>query len=198
VVIEKAEKEQSSRRKRKNVDSSVASKLALYNTNGNDAPRRASMMAMPTFTPGSAAAPVPMAMSATNSPQPTAGTAPNVHMSDHLSPSSFSERGPSHSPIMIPTGETSPSLGSAGWPHEFPVPRNGDNDSFSNTNGFTPGVGSPPSIVGGPIAQPLLPQDLFSLPMTLDWNWAEMSGGAYPSVENGNFDSAYQGGPMMQ
>jgi hypothetical protein len=36
----------------------------------------------------------------------------------------------------------------------------------------------------------LLPQDLTTLPMSLDWDWAEMSGGAYPSVENGNF------GPM--
>lgn len=39
----------------------------------------------------------------------------------------------------------------------------------------------------GVFQQPMLPADLFSLPMTLDWNWAEMSGGAYPSVENGNF-----------
>lgn len=47
------------------------------------------------------------------------------------------------------------------------------------------GVGSD----GGFFQQPMLPQDLFSLPMTLDFEWAEMSGGAYPSVENGNFGS---------
>ncbi|KAL1890800.1 hypothetical protein Cpir12675_005255 [Ceratocystis pirilliformis] len=35
--------------------------------------------------------------------------------------------------------------------------------------------------------QPLIPQDLYSLPISLDWAWAEMSGGAYPTVENGNF-----------
>lgn len=45
---------------------------------------------------------------------------------------------------------------------------------------------SPPMNMGAPYQQPLLPQDLFSLPMTLDWDWAEMSGGAYPTVENGN------------
>jgi len=39
----------------------------------------------------------------------------------------------------------------------------------------------------GSFQQPLLPQDLFGLPATLDWSWAEMSGGAYPTVENGNF-----------
>lgn len=77
--------------------------------------------------------------------------------------------------------------------------------------GLTSIMGSPPSLGpghgsggGGPSPsdglpgsgggffqhqQPMLPQDLFSLPMTLDWEWAEMSGGAYPTVENGNFGS---------
>jgi len=41
--------------------------------------------------------------------------------------------------------------------------------------------------MGIPFQQPLLPQDLYALPMSLDWEWAEMSGGAYPTVENGNF-----------
>ena len=51
------------------------------------------------------------------------------------------------------------------------------------------GLTSPP-LGGGFYQQPMLPQDLFSLPMTLDWDWAEMSGGAYPSVENGNFGNS--------
>lgn len=61
-------------------------------------------------------------------------------------------------------------------------------------NGF-PGLmdmQSPPiSGANGLFQQPMLPADLFSLPMTLDWDWAEMSGGAYPSVENGNFGEGY-------
>ncbi|OAA67664.1 fungal specific transcription factor domain-containing protein [Cordyceps fumosorosea ARSEF 2679] len=65
------------------------------------------------------------------------------------------------------------------------IPQNGDFDSFNAMNGF-PGDPSAMSI-DAPFHQPLLPQDLFALPMTLDWSWAEMSGGAYPSVENGNF-----------
>ncbi|ATY60138.1 fungal specific transcription factor domain-containing [Cordyceps militaris] len=62
---------------------------------------------------------------------------------------------------------------------------NGDFDSFDAMSGFL----SDPSAMSldATFHQPLLPQDLFALPMTLDWNWAEMSGGAYPSVENGNF-----------
>ncbi|PHH82950.1 hypothetical protein CDD83_3102 [Cordyceps sp. RAO-2017] len=88
---------------------------------------------------------------------------------------------------MSSTNEAFPSIDSAGWPREFQAPpQNGDVDSYRNVP-FCDGVPSPPMMRGGPFQQPLLPQDLFGLPATLDWNWAEMSGGAYPSVENGNF-----------
>ncbi|EFX02513.1 fungal specific transcription factor [Grosmannia clavigera kw1407] len=70
--------------------------------------------------------------------------------------------------------------------------------SFTDIPGFetVPGSGLPDGLgnmQSPPVAdlmpsQPFLPQDIFNLPMTLDWDWAEMSGGAYPSVENGNFD----------
>jgi hypothetical protein len=30
--------------------------------------------------------------------------------------------------------------------------------------------------------------------MNLDWNWAELSGGAYPTVENGNFSDRLSDG----
>lgn len=53
-------------------------------------------------------------------------------------------------------------------------------------NGPPPPLQSPPA-QGVGFQQPLIPQDLYSLPMSFDWDWAEMSGGAYPSVENGNF-----------
>lgn len=67
------------------------------------------------------------------------------------------------------------------------IPQNGDFDSFNAMSGAG-GYPDPSAMVmDHPFHQPLLPQDLFALPMTLDWNWAEMSGGAYPSVENGNF-----------
>lgn len=49
----------------------------------------------------------------------------------------------------------------------------------------SPPLGVPGGPGGGAFAQPLLPPDMWSLPLTLDWDWAEMSGGAYPSFENG-------------
>lgn len=81
------------------------------------------------------------------------------------------------------------------------TPQNGDYDSYNNMNAFgVIGVSPPPvPLTARPFTQPLLPQDLFSLPATLDWSWAEMSGGAYPSVENGNYGRENQEMPdLMQ
>ncbi|KAJ6438482.1 fungal specific transcription factor [Purpureocillium lavendulum] len=176
VVIDKAEKDQSSRRKRKNPD--VPSKSSVQS-----APANASANSQSNETPRPATAttatPTPMNIAATQS---MAGS--------HLSPGSGSDRGSSHGP-GTGTGsvrnEPSPSISSAGWPQEFQLPQNGDLESYSNMQGFG-GVQSPPmAMAAAPFQQPLLPQDLFGLPATLDWSWAEMSGGAYPTVENGNF-----------
>jgi hypothetical protein len=81
------------------------------------------------------------------------------------------------------------------WPsvQDFNMPGQPDYMSFADLTGFGPnGLQSPQMDWDGadvPLqgGQVLLPQDLTTLPMTLDWDWAEMSGGAYPSVENGNF-----------
>ncbi|RDA95831.1 hypothetical protein CP533_5086 [Ophiocordyceps camponoti-saundersi (nom. inval.)] len=160
VVIDKAEREQSARRKRKN----------------NEAATRPSV-SMSTPRPGSA-----------NTGTPTPTGAPNVAASaSHLSP-------PEYGLTPGAANEASPGAESAGWPREFQAPQNGDMDSYQNMTGMG-GVASPPMLRGGPFQQPLLPQDLFGLPASLDWNWAEMSGGAYPSVENGNFG---EGSSSMQ
>lgn len=102
------------------------------------------------------------------------------------------------SPGMPPNGWPAPDYNGdmhGGMNHEL------DFTSFADLTGFgsiqpdmppPPGglgsLQSPPPMVGGVGNQPFLPIDLFALPMTLDWDWAEMSGGAYPSVENGNYD----------
>lgn len=173
VVIERAEKEQSSRRKRKNQDAAAATASSKTGT-------------------------APSASSTTPRAPPTAASTPGSTgnkpaSSGTLSPSQHNtERAGSYSPMHYSAQETSPSVASVGWPQEFPVPQNGDLDSF----GFPSGVQSPHGrgsiSAGGPFQQPLLPQDLFSLPMSLDWEWAEMSGGAYPTVENGNFGMPQQ------
>ncbi|PKS10715.1 hypothetical protein jhhlp_002472 [Lomentospora prolificans] len=166
-VIEKAEKEQSSRRKRKSHDPSSASSAG-------------------TPTP-SAAAHTPRPSAAT----PTAhGTPMTSSAGNHRSPpppgDMHDRRGARNLAPMKPTvtNEPSPGLPSAGWPQEFNLP---DGDfNFNDFTGF-PANGLQSPHMGLGYQQPLLPQDLYALPMSLDWEFAEMSGGAYPTVENGNF-----------
>ncbi|KAL5604127.1 hypothetical protein BROUX41_002116 [Berkeleyomyces rouxiae] len=97
---------------------------------------------------------------------------------------------------------------SAGWPRDFVLTPDSATSSNMNVDFSIPMAGnsaalSPGSIAGGDGAglpfqlhqlqqQPLIPQDLYSLPISLDWGWAEMSGGAYPTVENGNFQAQQQ------
>ncbi|KAF4594985.1 fungal specific transcription factor [Ophiocordyceps camponoti-floridani] len=146
VVIDKAEREQSARRKRKN----------------NEVTARPPSISTPR--PGTA-----------NTATPTA-TGAHGAAGSHLSPSEYGL-------TPGPANEPSPSAESVGWPRDFQVPQNGDMDSYQNLTTMA----SPTMVRGGAFQQPLLPQDLFGLPASLDWNWAEMSGGAYPTVENGNF-----------
>ncbi|WZH44524.1 fungal-specific transcription factor domain-containing protein [Fusarium acuminatum] len=92
--------------------------------------------------------------------------------------------------ISTPMNDPSPSAMSAGWPQEFPVPQSHQNGDFDSMNYGDGTMHSSPQMPVSAFQQPLLPQDLFSLPMTLDWSWAEMTTGAYPTVENGNFGGA--------
>jgi hypothetical protein len=187
VVIERAEKEQSSRRKRKNADSGFkpvsatgfSSKAsATAPTPLNDSP---SVETMETPRPVHAAssAPTPRNHSVSSTHQNAMGT--------NTSPSSADRSGSLGRPTTsLLNGQSPPDPSS--WRQDM-QPHDGDMDLYNNMNAFGVIGVSPPAIplTARPFTQPLLPQDLFGLPATLDWNWAEMSGGAYPSVENGNF-----------
>ena len=170
LVIERTEKEQSSRRKRKNPNAKTAA-AAVSSTASNTTPRQSSA----TLTPGSGAGQARRDSSHQFSP-PTNGAG--------------SDRARSNSPLN-PGTAPSPSMASVGWPQEYAMPQQlqGDYDGYSGMDFTHTGVpvGAESAMPFQP-GNPLLPQDLFALPMTLDWSWAEMSGGAYPTVENGNFE----------
>lgn len=177
IVIEKAEKEP--RRKRKNVDTpgKAASAAAAHLK-----PPGTSQTATPSTSSSQTTRPLTSSSSTTTAPAST--TPYQVHDGNTLSPPNQQQS--SYSPMTGSMQGSSPSMASGGgWQNDYPMPQNGDFDSFVDMNGF--GTGGSPSGINIPFQQPLLPQDLFSLPMTLDWNWAELSGGAYPTVENGNF-----------
>ncbi|KAF6836127.1 fungal specific transcription factor domain-containing protein [Colletotrichum plurivorum] len=169
LVIEKGEKEQSSRRKRK---SDAAPKTSLSPAASSHTPR-----------PVTATTPTPQTITAAaNSAMANGQLSPDFNGEANRRRHGFSPM------AMTSKREPSPALPSAGWPQEFPMPDQATFGNFAEMTGFggPNSARSPPMNMGAPYQQPLLPQDLFSLPMTLDWDWAEMSGGAYPTVENGN------------
>jgi hypothetical protein len=59
---------------------------------------------------------------------------------------------------------------------------------FSDVQGYTNGVGATPPLDLNTFQQPFVPQDLWQMPMTLEWDWANMSGEAYSGFENGIAD----------
>lgn len=186
VMIEKAEKENAGRRKRKNAESSQANKPTT-NTNANPI-RRASTSNQGSSS--SAQTPRPPTASA-NTPTPR-----QSHPNETLSPPARTD-GQAFSPMTASSHSPSPGHPPPGWTPDFSGGDPMEFTSFAELTGFgqlhngpPPPLQSPPA-QGAGFQQPLIPQDLYALPMSFDWDWAEMSGGAYPSVENGNF-----GGPQ--
>ena len=182
VVIERAEKDQSSRRKRKNAGSAAKSSPSMSATT------KPAGDAAPLATPRPAVAHTSKPMHHDQS----VSSVNEESLMDHTFPAVTGEEGRTFGTIpTMSTNGRSPSSGSSSWQNDFPPARNGDFDSYDSMNAM--GVSPPPvPLTTLPFTQPLLPQDLFSLPATLDWSWAEMSGGAYPSVENGNFGDELQ------
>ncbi|KAM7195961.1 hypothetical protein V8F33_006412 [Rhypophila sp. PSN 637] len=192
VVIENTEKEHSSRRKRKNHDQTSSSKTTTSSSGTN--------ASSPSFNPNATAQTPrpPTASSAT--PQASHNT------NGQLSPGRQDRRATPSGYSPMPTSMSqspSPGMAPKDW-SGYPTadgPDGADYASFADLAGYSgmaalnampPGGQMSPGFAPGIFQQPMLPQDLFSLPMTLDWDWAEMSGGAYPSVENGIYGAAEQ------
>ncbi|KAK5663112.1 hypothetical protein OQA88_6529 [Cercophora sp. LCS_1] len=196
AVVDNAEKEHASRRKRKNQDGSSDGKSSTGPI--PKPPNSPSFKANITSTPGQTPRPT---TSSSATPQASHGTR-------HLSPPTGDHRSPPAGYNSMKTSMSqspSPGLAPQGWAQDFTVNPNGEGLEFTSFADFTgfgaignmtgviptgPGIQSPP--LAGGFQQPMLPPDLFNLPSTLDWDWAEMSNGAYPSVENGNFGTPGQ------
>jgi hypothetical protein len=173
VVIEKAEKE-TSRRKRKSHEPSKAT------TTG-----RPSQSSTNSWSTSSTITPTPqMRQNSLNH----AGSSPSVR-----SPSMRTVQSNGVSPRNGTPSSSGHSArdGADAWPSDYPVSYDTpDSANFADLTGFGQPLQSPP--MPNPNAtsyQPLLPQDLWQMPMSFDWDWAEMSGGAYPSFENGNINN---------
>jgi len=75
---------------------------------------------------------------------------------------------------------------------------------FSGANQFNmPGVamqnfGNGDFDMGGAFQQPFVPQDLWQMPMTLEWDWADVGLGGLGSMPNFGFDGSGMGGGQQQ
>ena len=148
VVLDKSEKDTSSRRKRKTQEDQAAkaSKSTAANATKSYSPA-------PTFS------------------------SPSNGMTGHV-----------NEPPMFSPPLNGSSPGNGGW---MPDPTFSDTSDYMTPNaGMTPfadqayGQGRSPLNMNN-FQQPFVPQDLWQMPMTLEWDWADMTGGAYPSFENG-------------
>jgi hypothetical protein len=163
AIIDKTEKENSSRRKRKSHEPPRSMNLSQP----SNTPRPGSSQETPTY---------------------------NNSMGSALSPKFNGEqnrinREKANSPMNMSTtnsgGEDPPRDNPPpqdDWPQDYNMP---DLGSFYEMTGFGQPVQQPPlpADVGNGF-QPLLPQDLWQLPMSLDWDWSETFGGdQYRSFE---------------
>jgi hypothetical protein len=157
VVLDKSEKDTSSRRKRKTHEDQ-AEKVAQSTK---------SVIVVP-----------PNAPPKIYSPATTFSSPPNG-MTSHL-----------NEPPMFSPPLNGSSPGNGGW---MPDPPFSDGSEYMTPNagmtpfadqGYSNGQGRSPLNINN-FQQPFVPQDLWQMPMTLEWDWADMTGGAYPSFENG-------------
>lgn len=167
AVLDKADKDSSSRRKRKN------NKEQAGKTKG------------PSATSG----PPPHTPMQANAQTPSMASVFSPGLQNPMNPqSSYSTPIPNGSPGQQ-NWTTDFSNGS-----EYMTPNNGGGMTpFTDIQGYTNGneINSPLNI--NSFQQPFVPQDLWQMPMTLEWDWADMTGGQYPSFENG-----VMGDPSLQ
>ena len=172
VVLEKADKEAQSRKKRKNKDKGKSE--STLNVASQKPPEKRALPRSPVFKPQSSPA--------------------NI-----FTPGYTGSLGQSFSPNLngfspgLPNGDTqlysdySPGLGdfrdltnsSSGMPQNIP----------NNTLTYTNDISAPLNM--GSFQQPFVPQDLWQMPMTLEWDWSDMTSMNFP-FNPGDLDQQQQ------
>jgi hypothetical protein len=166
VVLDKTEKESHSRKKRKNAEDSADAAEGQSATSPS-AKRTQPPPTSATFTPSVFTQPTAAA------PEPgTAGPFPGTTMPPT---SGFSTDLPSNVHAMSGIGQEFSDMLS---PEQMANVGFSDQHAFSASPGMTP------------FQQPFVPQDLWQMPMTIEWDWADMSTNFPP------FEGAGPGGPL--
>lgn len=183
IVIDKAERD-TSKRKRKSHEphkpSSISHASPSSSSQANHhTPRPSSSAATPT--PNYTNSTMSQLSPKFNGEQNRANNAANGGFSPMNTATSSNGSAPREGPGAWPSATTNGQQ--QGWD-----PNAMDFGNFSEFTGFGQPIASPPLPGANPNGgyQPLLPQELWQMSGGLDWDWAEFTGGAYPSFENGS------------
>lgn len=211
VVIDKAEKDNTLRRKRKGPDPSSTTTSAVAAAAARAAATSTSAAATPQPSSSAPSQTSRPATACSSTPQPSHSQV-NGHLSPSLKHQATLQNG--YSPMTTTMSQhSSPAMAPSGWHSDLAggnamegmeganFPSFADLTGFGSIGNMNPAAPAAsgrlhsPALGGanGIFTQPMLAPDVFTLPMTLDWDWAELSGGAYPSVENGNFGEGPRG-----
>ncbi|KAH6655090.1 fungal-specific transcription factor domain-containing protein [Truncatella angustata] len=179
MIIDKTEKEGSKRKRRT-----------------QDPPKPAN----PTPAPQSNTTPRPVSSQTTPTPhynqhKQQGLSSPPVSSPGHMRRSQTPQSNSNyHSPMNTANSGSgsAPRDGPNAWPQDYPstgpIYDTPDFNNFHDLTGFGQPIASPP--MQNPNAAgfmpALLPQDMWQLPMNIDWDWQEFAGGALPNFENGN------------
>ncbi|KAI0166901.1 N-terminal binuclear Zn cluster-containing protein [Hypoxylon sp. FL1284] len=186
IVIDKAERD-TSKRKRKSHEPHRAS-ISGQSTSAASP----SASSQPGHTPrpsSSAATPTPNYNTSSSSSQLSPKFNGEQNRANNAAAGGYSPMNTARS-----TTGAAPRDGPGGWPSQSQTQEWNPNQmdlgvDFSELTGFGQPIASPPmpgQNGAGAGYQPLLPQELWQMSGGLDWDWAEFTGGAYPSFENGS------------
>lgn len=214
VVLDKADKESSSRRKRKQQQEQAQSL-----NGGSQAPSTQQQQQQQARARQQPTAPQTPAQQTGNLPNPFTpnfgsdlGDQVSVHAPAPLYTQHFSN--PSHQPFPFTPNPPTTFPTTTNWLPDFSPPpggssllpqttsfadmqytqptTNGSGMNGSGMSGFG-GLGSGLDI-GNTFQHPFVPQDLWQMPMTLEWDWADMTAGALGGFDDGIGMNGINGG----
>jgi len=165
VVLDKADKESHSRRKRKNNEGKEEPKPRQPSTQSQ---------AVALSTPGTASTPASV-------------FTPNLSNDGLVPPFDPTLNGftpPTNGDMSLIPDYSSGEFTNILTPNALGPP-------FAEIPQFSNSDGSP--LYMGSFQQPFVPQDLWQMPMTLEWDWAEMTGMSYPPLDPGDTQQSSNG-----
>jgi hypothetical protein len=161
VVLDKAEKESHSRRKRKPAADDALNESILKQANCKTPPvnpidSQTMSMASAAFTPGMSGMPNPL-------------FSPSMMNANVYSPPQMMT-----GPPMMPEYDNNFN--------GMMTPPNGLGNTITDGQENSSNMASPLNF--GTFQQPFVPQDLWQMPMTLEWDWADMTNAGFPGYDN--------------